>query len=46
MSNIDKLRLIWEGEIPISFTLAGDELSTINQPDSVFVCIIIIIIKK
>ena len=37
MSNIDKLKLIWDGEIPICFTLAGDEISTVKQPDPIFV---------
>ena len=39
MLNLDKLRLVWDGEIPISFNLAGDEISTVKQPDAVFVSI-------
>lgn len=32
------LREVWEGKVPVSFTLSSEEVSTYEHPESCFVC--------
>ena len=35
--DIEHLREVWDGKIPVCFTLASDEVFTVEQPEPMFV---------
>ena len=35
--DIENLRAIWDGKIPVCFTLSSDEVFTVEQPEPMFV---------
>ena len=35
--DIENLREVWDGKIPVCFTLASDEVFTVEQPEPMFV---------